>query len=802
MELSSDGASPPLPADLDGDGTDELILATSDGFIHAFRLDGTDARGWPVASDPLEVHLGSRAFASGAVPVPNAALIGEVAAGDLDNDGSLEVVAADVEGKVYVWNAAGVRSQHFPVSTLPQYSNSRRSERDTQTPEGLVPDRTNRHTRDNRLGRGISAGALLVNLDASADGSLEIVVGSLDRHLYAWTNSGNPIPGWPLMLRDPAKVQAVDPVTNEVTLRPDADAVIGTKIIRSPSVGDLDGDGRPEIVAVVNEGYRERVNATFDGLLVNFLILGGLLDPGNTRVYAVHADGTMHGSNPSERGWNPDAFASGWPVKTARVHTELLPVVGTGSNGPPALADLDADGLPEIATFSAVGPIYLFKGNGQSFLGNARNVPVVLAQQPFGAGSNSVDAPTFGALGGPAFAELRGPGTGYHVVAATTGLGKLVDTALPSLQSPADNHLTAWSIDRRIEENFPRQTQDLQFFVVPVVADISGDGLPEVMGGSGVRDLHAVDINGASPVGWPKFTAGWTVSPPAVADFDGDSSLEVAHVTREGYLFVWRTTGDECSYLPWPHGRHDAWGTSNVDTDAKPPATARQQGPTEVADGSLHFKLTAMPGDDLFCGEATYDLRFAETPIDSEAAFEAATPAQGVEHGASGREPGEVVVSDPALFNRALYFALVVRDDGGNRSGMTDLGLATLPNVPTATATLTATATRTQTPAPSATPPATFTTTPTRTSTQQPTATQEPSATPPPTSTPASTSTTLQPTATPPLARKKGGDDGCAIGASQPSGTAQLWLLPAALMVLLRLRLQVRGSQTAGSSRR
>lgn len=784
MQLQSDGASPPLPADVDGDGIDELLLATSDGIIHAFHLDGSEAAGWPVTTDPIEAHSGSTAFRSGVISVPSAPIIGELAAGDLDHDGGLEIAGADVEGKVYVWNSDGTRRLGFPVSTLPQYSSSRRSERDPNTPEGLVPDRTNRHTRDNRLGRGIAAGVVLVNLDPDAGTSLEILTGSLDRHLYAWTNNGTPIPGWPVMLRDPQKVESVDPVTNEVTYLPTANQLMGTKIIRSPSVGDLDGDGRPEIVAVVNEGYNERLNASPDGILINFLIVGGLLEPGNTRVYAVHADGTMHGDNPIERGWNPEAFVDGWPVKTGILQKELLPVIGTGSNGPPALADFDGDGLPEVTTFSAVGPLYIFNGEGRSFLGtSSRNIPIVLAQEPFGPGSNSVDHPTFGSLGGPAVAELRGPGTGWHVVAPTTGLGKLIDTALPSMQTPADNHLTAWSVSRNIEENFPRQTNDLQFFAVPVVADITGDGLPEILMGSGVRDLHGVDINGDEATGWPKFTAGWTVSPPAVADFDGDGNIEVAHVTREGFLFVWRTAGEACGYQPWPHGRHDAHGTSNAATDAKAPGTAQSATFIEAQAGSVRFRLDVMPGDDLFCGQGLYEARFSEQPIVTDADFFAASRAASVIHDPSGRHPGEISISDPALVNRTLYFALMALDESANRSRVMVLGSATLPQAPTPTTTATASFTLTPT------------STPVNTSTPQPTQTTQPTTTP--TIMPAATSTPTQhtdptPTAsrppTPTPTRQKSGDDGCAINPRSGRSNGLTWLLCGAAIVVVRRR--------------
>ena len=48
--VGSDGAAAPLFTDLDGDGVEELILATSDGQVHAYTLRDlalTDLPGWP-----------------------------------------------------------------------------------------------------------------------------------------------------------------------------------------------------------------------------------------------------------------------------------------------------------------------------------------------------------------------------------------------------------------------------------------------------------------------------------------------------------------------------------------------------------------------------------------------------------------------------------------------------------------------------------------------------------------------------------------------------------------------------------
>jgi hypothetical protein len=692
--LGSDGGAPPKVADLDGDGVDELILATSNGSVHALRLDGSELPGWPVSTDPVEVHTGSAAFASGAVPLPHAAVLGAPAIGDLDGDGAPEVVATDLKGRLYIWDANGQRRPGFPVKTLPQYSHAWRSERDFGTEAGLLPDKTNRKNDDNRLARGFAGGPTLANLDGSADGSLEILAGATDRHLYAWYADGTPVPGWPAMLRDPAKVAAVDPVTNEVTLVPNANADLGTKIIRAPSVGDLDGDGDLEVVSVVNETYRGLPNAIFDGVIANLLAQSGLLEPGNTRVYALHHDGTMHGDAGIGRGWNPAAFVPGWPVTTAMLQTGLLPSVASGSNGSPALADLDRDGDDEVVTFSAVGPLYAFRGDGSSYLGMFRGRPAVLRQLPFGVASNSSDAPTYGALGGPAIAPLGGAGSDFNIVAPTSGLGRLIDAAMPAWQTPADNHMSAWSLDGNMLPGFPRETNDLQFFVVPVVADITGDGMPEVLQGSGVRDLHAVDGDGNAAEGWPKLTAGWTVAPPAIADLDADGFVEVLHVTREGYLFAWRTQGAACGFQPWRQAQHDEHGTSNAGTDARPPTAIPAPGAVATSGASATFTIAKVPGDDAHCGDAAFaDVRWSEAPILDQAAFRAATPAHSAAFTGAAGSAGELRVGDERLAGRTLYLAARAVDEAGNVSRLTPLGSVEFPELQDCTGDCTADAT-------------------------------------------------------------------------------------------------------------
>jgi hypothetical protein len=105
------------------------------------------------------------------------------------------------------------------------------------------------------------------------------------------------------------------------------------------------------------------------------------------------------------------------------------------------------------------------------------------------------------------------------------------------------------------------------FFGNPTVADIDGDGLPEIVTGSGGGLVHAVNALGAKPAGWPKFTDNWMIPVPVVGDIDGDGLLEVATSSREGFLTVWEASGPASpTAVQWNGFRHDRQRTGNFDS--------------------------------------------------------------------------------------------------------------------------------------------------------------------------------------------------------------------------------------------
>ena len=103
------------------------------------------------------------------------------------------------------------------------------------------------------------------------------------------------------------------------------------------------------------------------------------------------------------------------------------------------------------------------------------------------------------------------------------------------------------------------------FLTSPAVVDIDGDGIAEVLMGSGGYYLHAFDgVTGAEKLGWPKFTGHWLIATPAIADWDDDGANDVAITSREGYLFVWRAEGVAGGRAQWPTIHHDAANTGNA----------------------------------------------------------------------------------------------------------------------------------------------------------------------------------------------------------------------------------------------
>ncbi|MCB9562315.1 MAG: VCBS repeat-containing protein [Kofleriaceae bacterium] len=487
LALEGSGEGSAKVTDLDGDGAMEIVYADTGGAVHAIGAGGVELPGWPVHTDVQPAwrdgvagnHRDTAAVADGAIDPDlwRTMVLQGPGVGDLDGPGpgGRQVVVATYDGYVYAWDADGGLAAGFPVELD-------RSFAATTDPQAVVDS-------------GVFGSPVLEDLDG--DGTLEIVVGAMDAHVYAWHHDGTPVAGWPVLLQDGDQ---------------------RTRIVQTPSIGDIDGDGAPEIVVGTNEDYN-----------------------GLGKLYALEADGSR---------------VAGWPI--ALPTQSVLPVVGTGLPNNTALADVDGDGVVDVAACGIVAVPEVVRGDG--------SVVGIMSNSPFGEDTSSDDIPALVAIANGSFGDLDGDGTwdlmwggaGFGFAEAFAGAGRRVDF---------DHQLNAWSGQTfTYLPGFPRRVDDHQFFMNPAVADLDGDGLPEVINGSGGYYVHAWNYRGEEPAGWPKFTGGWIISSPAVGDVDGDGQLDVVVATRAGTLWAWRTTGSVDGKVHWASFHHDDRNTGNVDT--------------------------------------------------------------------------------------------------------------------------------------------------------------------------------------------------------------------------------------------
>lgn len=619
-ELRSDGASSPLLTDLDGDNRNELVVATSDGWIYALRRNGSEVPGWPVHTTALPLHTGEVAYRTLGTG-HYCDVLGALAAGDLFHDGQIDIVADDNCGNVYAWNPQGklVFEQH----SNPAFSGA-----------PLQPFHTVRQNPRDRTEIGFLASPVLAHLSGKANSQLDIIVAGEDRHLYAWRPSanrlaGSAVPGFPVLMVDPDKITAVDPVTNHLTFsstRAEANPGINEdqgKLIDTPAIAQLSGPGsKPSIILGTNEEYgantgdEGQMNAgDFTSASLGLLGQTGVLGYANGRTYVVKASGGR--MTCSGGACHSSAFAPGWPKKIGIIERGLLPDVGEGINGSPVVAPLtcpDGGAGMKIGVAPDAGPAYIFNPGGSSCYGTDQSGRDNSLETDFSAGHGQYDHPAFAAVGYPAFGSLNG--RSIDLFTPQAGLTRALDVALNDYQGGQD-FIGGW--DPRTAQQlpgFPAEVNDLQFLTGPVIGQITSSGGQDVIGGTASLDLAAFGANGLpASSAWPKLTGDWTIATPTLGSFgtlDTSSSArkDVVSITRMGTLAVYSTPAPACSPSSSPRFHHDDWNSGDYLTDAVPPGK-----PYNVRLRGRVLRFTAS-GNNLLCGTASrYQLVTSSRPI-------------------------------------------------------------------------------------------------------------------------------------------------------------------------------------------
>jgi len=342
------GGASPRVVDLDGDGVEEILVASLTGAVFAWHVDGT-----PVITGRGNGPPGFFASASGGVRETPAVA-------DLDRDGDMEVIVAAESGSLYVYShvdgdgdgAADPHSTLYPVA-LGGAASGPPLAADMSEAFGLeiavaaeggdltVLDANGRHVAGSpyAFGHLVLDDVTLAAGDLDGDGLSELVASTTNRGwIVALRADGTALPNWPI---------EIDGWSGETV---------------SVALGDVDRAvaGGLEIVAAGSDGWVHVWDASgselagwpvrVDGPVVSRPALADL--DGDGLLEIVLAAG---GSTVTALRWNGLA-ADNWPV-FADPGDSARPMPGS-----PVLGDLDGDGACEVVVAGSGGRLFAWGG--------------------------------------------------------------------------------------------------------------------------------------------------------------------------------------------------------------------------------------------------------------------------------------------------------------------------------------------------------------------------------------------------------------------------------------------------------
>lgn len=438
---------------VNSDNIDDIVVGASDGKVHAYTGNGSKL--W-------DYDTGNMAIES------------KPAIADIDGDGKNEVIVS--AGSTFTAANSGAG-----VYILRNNGTLRCAFTDTGDFDG------------NGVHDGVYASPAVADLDG--DGQSEIVFGGFDAQVRVMDNNCNILAG--RFVRDtiwssPAIADMNDDGKPEIIIGVDSHLEPGKGtldggilhvynsslndiagfpkqidevIYSSPAIGDIDGDGSPDIVVGTGRCYNNVPNCAS----------GGRVHPGaGEYINAWDAQG------------NP---LPGWP--------RAIP--GQFAFSSPALANMDGDAALEVVintaevkdglTTAPDGWVHVFKGNGSEIAGWPKK-------------------PTVPAGGG---ASVRWSTSASPIVADVNGDGS------PEVFVPCNFDVVAWNKNgvQLTGGNAGQWALNTQYSLngTPAIGDIDGDGKLELVAASGrgsqsIGGLFAWDFDGAATkkaLPWPSF---------------------------------------------------------------------------------------------------------------------------------------------------------------------------------------------------------------------------------------------------------------------------------------------------------
>jgi hypothetical protein len=558
LKLGTSGESQPALADLQGTGRLDIVFGDTNGEVHALDpVTRQELPGWPVHTAAVPVLRHHPGVNPGFEPI-----LAGVAVGDLHHTGALDVVATTISGLTYAWDATGTLLAGWPRKI------------DTGVTPPPIPRPALDYTRLPVM--GAVAAPVLYPLEGGS--TLDVIQSGWDGYLHVWRPTGASVAGWPVKVQPPG------------TPPPGYVLIDDQKLDATPSVAFLDTNllSGPDLVIRPQYTYTTGSGITFGPF---------------SFAYAYKADGTT---------------VPGWPVEMPGVAEYYGSAQEFVTEGVASASAADVTGLglgpDDVAVAPIFTPPYLISGAGAIIgtYGGAAARDRILhafrggsAKAPADVGIDFTTSGSFGKVQGVmSFGQSETGGLSIIRALLTPNSGAPItnyDVVFPATSGPP-------------KPGYPARRQGIDFLSEPIVADVTGDGVPDYVDGGDSNAMQAYGPAGAMADGFPKWDTGWNVFGPVAGDLDGDGHVELVCVTREGYLFAWRTPGTNAGNDQWWRPAHDEWNTGNYEAVTRPPG-AILDARWRAGGRTLSFRA---PGSTWYSGSApdyrvSFDGRRAET---------------------------------------------------------------------------------------------------------------------------------------------------------------------------------------------
>lgn len=349
--------------------------------------------------------------------------------------------------------------------------------------------------------------------DLDGDGMKEVIIGAMDKRLYAFKSDGSIQPGFPFptdgIIRSTAAVDSVNingagkkvivfgsddgnlfAIDNTGNLLKGFPFYTGAPVKSSPVISDITNDGNKEIIVF----------------------------SGNGNLFVIGFDGVVK---------------NGFPKKVQNIQDSFGNLVILPS---PAIGDIDNDGSKEIVIGTADSTLNVIRADGTIQAGFPVHLDNVVYSSPIISKLNGNNFQIAAASSG-GYLYLIKP-DGQIVASRQLSQGFISSPVIADMNRDSTKEILLAGTDGNILSINPNSALDINWSMQtvseinssPVVADVDGDGFTEavycsmngavmVINKDGVMDLNTTNLFG--------LFNGWVISSPAIGDIDGNGKLDI-----------------------------------------------------------------------------------------------------------------------------------------------------------------------------------------------------------------------------------------------------------------------------------